>query len=177
MFDLVHKLLAIRKPSSNYSLFLAECLAFFQIKAIKNGKPHEVSTPEQFVETFTEAFTINQHFLCELYLHNEAILENRKINLNPLVGDVQIREFASFLANQITWKTAFLVAKHNEDNRLLWIRLEPQNPAIFIWEYSQFLKEPGMVEHIRQLQATVLQDCQHFVKTKEATALKANNLF
>lgn len=35
----------------------------------------------------------------------------------------------------------------------------------------------GMVEHIRQLQATVLQYYQHFFKTKEAAALKANNLF
>lgn len=34
-----------------------------------------------------------------------------------------------------------------------------------------------MVEHTKQLQATVLQYCQHFVKTKEAAALKANNLF
>lgn len=47
---------------------------------------------------------------------------------------------------------------------------------MFIWEYSQFLKEPGMGEHIRQLQATVLQDYQHFVKTKQVVALKANNL-
>jgi hypothetical protein len=35
MFDLVEKLLAARKPSSNYSLFLIEQLAFFQIKSIK----------------------------------------------------------------------------------------------------------------------------------------------
>ena len=129
------------------------------MKAIKNGKPHEVSTPEQFVETFTKASITDQHFLCELYLHNEAIPENRKINLNPLVGDVQIRAFASFLANQITWQTVFLAAKHNEDNYLLWIQPEPQNPANFIWEYRQFLKEPGMVEHIRKLKATVQHDC------------------
>lgn len=91
VFYLVHKLLATRKPYSNYSLFLAECIAFFQIKAIKNGRPHEVFTPEQFVETFTEASTSDQHLLCELYLHNEAIPKDRKINLNPLVGDVHIR--------------------------------------------------------------------------------------
>jgi hypothetical protein len=35
MFDLVRKLLAARKPSSNYSLFLIERLTFFQIKSIK----------------------------------------------------------------------------------------------------------------------------------------------
>lgn len=57
MFDLVQKLLAARKPSSNYSLFLAERLAFFQIKEIKDGRPHEVFRPEQFVKTFAEAST------------------------------------------------------------------------------------------------------------------------
>jgi hypothetical protein len=40
MFDLVQKLLAARKPSSNYSLFLTERLAFFQMKSIKEGRPY-----------------------------------------------------------------------------------------------------------------------------------------
>lgn len=34
-----------------------------------------------------------------------------------------------------------------------------------------------MCEHIRQLQAAVLKDCQHYVKAKGALALQANNLF
>ena len=34
-----------------------------------------------------------------------------------------------------------------------------------------------MTEHIRKLQATVLRDCQHYVKTKETLAIQANNLF
>ena len=76
---------------------------FFQIKEIKDGRPHGVSGLEQFVKTFTKASTSDQHLLYELYLHNEAIPEDRKLNLNPLVGDVQIRVFVPFLANQITW--------------------------------------------------------------------------
>ena len=125
MFDLVQKLLAARKPSLNYSLFLTERLAFFQIKAIKDGRPHEVFKSKQFVRTFAEASTSDQHLFCELYIYNEAIPENKKFNLNPLVGDIQIKAFASFLANQITWQTAFLATRHNEDNRLLWIRQKP----------------------------------------------------
>ena len=42
MFNLVQKLLAARKPSSNYSLFLMERLAFFQIKSIKEGRSYAV---------------------------------------------------------------------------------------------------------------------------------------
>jgi len=40
IFDLVQRLLATRKPSLNYSVFLRERLAFLQIKAIKDGRPH-----------------------------------------------------------------------------------------------------------------------------------------
>jgi hypothetical protein len=177
MFDLVQKLLAARKPSSNYSLFLIERLTFFQIKSIKEGRPYAVLKPEDFVKTFAEASTTDQHLLCEVYLHNEAIPENRQLNLNPLVGDIQIRALVSFLTNQITWQNDFLAAKHNEDNRLLWIRPEPQNAATFVAEYYKFLKKPGMTQYIRQLQATILQDCQQLIKSTETAALEANNMF
>jgi hypothetical protein len=99
MFDMVQKLLAARKPSSNYSLFLIEQLVFFQIKSIKEGRPYAVFKLKDFVQTFVEASTIDQHLLCEVYLHNEAILENRQLNLNPLVGDIQIWALTSFLTN------------------------------------------------------------------------------
>jgi len=133
-------------------MFLTERLAFFQVKAIRNGRPHEVCTPQQFVKTFTEASVNEQNLLCELYLHNEAMPEDRKLNLIPLVGDIHIRAFVSFLANQLTWKNSFLSIKHNEDNRLLWIRPKPHNDAIFFVEYHQFLREPGMIDHIIELQ-------------------------
>ena len=99
MFELIRKLLAARKPSLNYSLFLIERLVYFQLKEIKDGRPHEVFISKQFVQNFTEASTSDQDLLCELYLHNEANPENIKLNINPLVGDIHIREFASFLAN------------------------------------------------------------------------------
>ena len=75
---------------------------FLQMKAIKDGRAHEVSTPEQFIETFTEAPNNEQNLLCELYLHNEAMLVDRKMNILPLAGDIQLRAFISFLANQLT---------------------------------------------------------------------------
>ena len=94
--------MATRKPSVNYSLFLSERLVYFQLKAIKDGRPHELLTAEHFVKTFSEASESDQHLLCELYLHNEAMPKNRRTNLTPIVGDVQIRAFVSFLANQLT---------------------------------------------------------------------------
>ena len=141
--------MATRKPACNYSLFLMERLMWFQIKSIIEGKPHEVISSIDFIQTFAVASTRDQHLLCEAYFHNEAISENRQLNLIPLVGDIQLRAFASFLHNQIIWQDDFTVAKHNEDNRLLWIRPEPQNAATFVTEYYEFLKKPGVTEYVQ----------------------------
>jgi len=177
MFSLVQKLMATRKPSVNYSLFLSERLVYFQLKAIKDGRPYELITSEKFVETFNEAPESDQHLLCELYLHNEAIPDNRRVNLIPIAGDIQIRAFVSFLSNQLTWQTAFTASSHNEENRLLWIRPEPLSPAMFIAQYHKFLQKPGMQRYIQQLQASTLSKCQQQIRVKGTAALKANVMF
>jgi hypothetical protein len=176
IFDLMHTLMATRKPSCNYSLFLIERLTWFQIKSIIEGKSHEVIQPTDFVKTFLAASTRDQHLLCEAYFHNEAIPENRLLNINPLVGDVQLRAFTSFLYNQILWQSDFSAAKHNEDNKLLWIRPEPERAARFISEYYEVLKKTGVTEHVLQLQSVVLQECQQSINAIEIPALQANNL-
>ena len=80
-----------------------ERLTWFHIKSVKEGRPHAVLNPIDFVKTFAEASTMDQHLLCEAYFHNEAIPENMQLNLNPLVGDIQIQALTSFLNNQIIW--------------------------------------------------------------------------
>jgi hypothetical protein len=176
-FDMMQKLMATRKPSCNYSLFLMERLMWFQIKSVIEGKPHEVILSADFIKTFVAASTRDQHLLCEAYFHNEAIPENRLLNINPLVGDVQLRAFTSFLLNQIIWQGDFSAAKNNEDNRLLWIRPEPQRAATFISQYYAFLKQPGVTEHVQQLQSEVIQECERIITSIEIPALQANNLF
>jgi hypothetical protein len=119
IFDMMQQLMATRKPSCNYSLFLKERLMCFQIQSMIEGKPHEIISSIDFIQTFEAASTRDQHLLCEAYFHNEAIPENRLLNINPLVGDVQLRAFTSFLRNQILWQGNFSAAKNNEDNHLL----------------------------------------------------------
>jgi hypothetical protein len=177
VFDMIQQLMATRKPSRNYSLFLMERLMWFQLRSIIEGKPYEVISSIDFMQTFEAASTKDQHFLCEAYFHNEAILENRTLNMNPLVGDVQLRAFTSFLLNQITWQGDFLAAKNNEDKRSLWIRPEPQRAGIFIAQYHAFLKKKGMTEHVQQLQSAVIQDCERIISAIQVPALQANNLF
>jgi hypothetical protein len=177
VFDMIQQLMATRKPSRNYSLFLMERLMWFQVRSIIEGKPYEVISSIDFMQTFEATSTKDQHFLCEAYFHNEAILENRTLNMNPLVGDVQLRAFTSFLLNQITWQGDFSAAKNNEDKRSLWIRPEPQRAGIFIAQYHAFLNKKGMTEHVQQLQSTVIQDCERIISAIQVPALQANNLF
>jgi hypothetical protein len=176
IFDLMHSLIATRKPSCNYSLFLVERLIWFQIKSIIEGKPYEVIEPTDFVKTFLAASIKDQHLLCEAYFHNEAIPENRLLNINPLVGDVQLRAFTSFLYNQILWQSNFSTVRNNEENKRLWIRPEPERAARFISEYYEVLKKPRVTEHVQQLQSLVIQECQQSINTIEIPALQANNL-
>jgi hypothetical protein len=176
IFDLLHSLIGTRKPSCNYSLFLVERLIWFQIKSLVEGKPYEVIEPTDFVKTFLAASIKDQHLLCEGYFHNEAIPENRRLNINPLVGDVQLRAFTSFLYNQILWQSNFSTVSQNEDKKLLWIRPEPERAARFISEYYEVLKKTGVTEHVQQLQSTVLQECQQSISNIEIPALQANNL-
>jgi hypothetical protein len=176
IFDLLHSLIGTRKPSCNYSLFLTERLIWFQIKSLVEGKPYEVIEPTDFVKTFLAASIKDQHLLCEGYFHNEAIPENRRLNINPLVGDVQLRAFTSFLYNQMLWQSNFSTVSQNEDKKLLWIRPEPERAARFISEYYEVLKKTGVTEHVQQLQSTVLQECQQSIRNIEIPALQANNL-
>jgi hypothetical protein len=176
VFDMIQKLMTTRKPSCNYSLFFMERLMWFQLRSIIEGKPYEVISSIDFIQTFEAASTKDQHFLCEAYLHNEAILENRTLNMNPLVGDVQLRAFTSFLLNQITWQDDFTAASNNEDKRSLWIRPEPQRAGIFIAQYRTFLRKKGMTELVQQLQSAVIQDCERIISAIQTPALQANNL-
>jgi len=177
MFELVQRLLATRKPSFNYAIFLRERLMFLQMKAVRDGIPHQVITSDQFMQTFAEAPKNDQNMLCELYLHNEAMSEDRTTNIIPIVGDIQLRAFTTFLANQLTWQNSFISAQYNEQNYLLWIRAEPKNLATFIAQHQNISRHPKMTKHIKQLQAEVLRDCQHYVKTKAPLAIEANKQF
>jgi chemotaxis protein histidine kinase CheA len=176
VFDMIQKLMTTRKPSCNYSLFFMERLMWFQLRSIIEGKPYEVISSIDFIQTFEAASTKDQHFLCEAYLHNEAILENRTLNMNPLVGDVQLRAFTSFLLNQITWQNDFTTVSNNEDKRSIWIRPEPQRAGIFIAQYRTFLRKKGMTELVQQLQSAVIQDCERIISAIQIPALQANNL-
>ena len=108
-------------------------------------------TADQFMKTFAEAPKSDQNLLCELYLHNEVVSEERNMNMTPVVGDIQLRAFISFLANQLTWQNAYVSGLQNEQNCLLWIRAEPQNAATFILQHLKMIDDDDMKNHVMRL--------------------------
>jgi hypothetical protein len=73
-FDIV----ACGAPTTNYTLFILEHYLLLRVKYIREGKPFEFTIVSSFVSCFKEQEDGIQYFLCELYLHNFILEENRK---------------------------------------------------------------------------------------------------
>ena len=100
-------------------------LFLLRIKDIRAGKPFDFTIVYEFVSCFREQEEGVQYFLCELYLHNFILGENRKENPNPFIGDIQFQAFLSFTKNQTRWANTHKVLMKREIGLDLWIRGEP----------------------------------------------------
>ena len=91
-----------------------------------------MATSTQFLETFMESNFVEQNLLYELYLHEMACPLDHNLNPAPYLGDVQLRDFASFVSNHVQWKISFQTYSHNEANTNLWVRSEFQSPRLLL---------------------------------------------
>ena len=132
MYALSQELLGTRVPSSSYHVFLFEQFIWFKLSVVKEGRSFEIETSAKFLETFLRSNFEDQNLLCKLYLHEMACPLDRHSNPVHFSGDVQLRDFASFVSNHTQWKRSFQTLSHNEGHSNLWVRSEPQNPRIFL---------------------------------------------
>ena len=72
MYTMMQQVLICRNPSPSYSIFLYEQLTLFKMKSIVEDQPHKITLVPEFLENFFQSGITNQHFLCELYLHEHA---------------------------------------------------------------------------------------------------------
>ena len=59
------------------------------------------------METFLASDFIEQNLLCELYLHVMTFPLDRYSNPTHFLGDVQLRDFSSFVSNHVQWERSF----------------------------------------------------------------------
>jgi hypothetical protein len=95
-----------------------------RIKDIREGKNFEFTIVSEFVSCFREQEEEVQYFMCEIYLHNFILEENRKENPNPFIGFIQFQAFLSFTKNQTRWDKAHKVFMKRETGLDLWIKGE-----------------------------------------------------
>ena len=146
MYALIQELLICRSLSPCYFVFLYEQLNLFKLKALKEGRPHHLVTIPQFLDTLAQSDFSKQNILCILYLHELVCFMNVSFNPIPYIGDVKLREFNSFVANQmIRWNASQTIQK-NEEISTLWVRGEPQSPAIIINGHKRFLSSPTKIQ-------------------------------
>lgn len=65
-----------------------------------------MNTPHEFYHAFEQSTTIVKNLLCELYMYNLVVLDDRDWNPLMFVGEIKVREFMSWDKNEITKKTS-----------------------------------------------------------------------
>ena len=101
MYALSQELLGTRVPSSSYPMCLFEQFIWFKLRAVKEGRSYEIETSAKFLETFLRSSFEDQNLLCEIYLHEMACPLDRHSNPAPFSGNVQLRDFSSFVSNHV----------------------------------------------------------------------------
>ncbi len=86
--ELILELVNCRSPSLVYTLFLKEKMINFQLSRITQGLNPSLHTPQEFYAIFKLVLMALENLLCELYVHNLAILDDKDWNSLLYVGDV-----------------------------------------------------------------------------------------
>jgi hypothetical protein len=159
-----------RAPTTNYTLFLLEHYLLLRIKAIRVGKPFEFTIVSDFVSCFREQEEGVKYFMCELYLHNFILGENKKENPSPFTGDIQFQAFLSFAKNQTRWAKAHKFFMKRETGLDLWIRREPPKVLKTIMHHRICMKREKVVESLALIHIYVINSgLQYFRELTEET--------
>jgi hypothetical protein len=176
IFSVYSDIVACRAPATNYTLFLLERYLLLRVKAIRAGKPFEFTIVSDFVSCFREQEDGVQYFMCELYLHNFILGENRKENPNPFTGDIQFQAFLSFAKNQTRWAKAHKVFMKRETGLDLWIRGEPPKSLNTIMQHKTFMKREKVVESLAPIHRHVVRSGLQYFRELKEEAISASKL-
>ena len=105
----------------------------------------------EFLESIQESDLHRQHLMCELYIHDFILETKQKFNVGHFLGDIQLRDFLSFMLNQMKWDLAFTTFEANQAACPLRIRVEHFHANTIIWDHNKFLSKH---DHAQLTQAT-----------------------
>ena len=94
------------------------------------------------MDTFIKGDFSDQILLCELFLHERACPMEVHSNPIPYLGDIQLREFNSFVTNHMHWWSAIHTIQKNEETSTLWFQSEPQSTILLRNMHMRQLQSP-----------------------------------
>ena len=63
VYTLSQELLSCRGPSLSYSVFLYEQMTLFKLKSLKEGRPHQLFTVPQFLDTLLKVVSPRKYVM------------------------------------------------------------------------------------------------------------------
>ena len=83
MYDITHHVVTCSSPSLSYALFLPEQYLFFCLECIHQEMVYNIKYPMEFLRTLKRYDILTQHLMCELYMHNYLLRDDKKLNPVP----------------------------------------------------------------------------------------------
>ena len=77
--------------------------------------------------------------MCKLYIHGFILEIVQKFNVGPFLEDIQLREFVSFMLNQMKWDLSFTTFEENQEACPVKIRVEHFHANAIIRDHKKFL--------------------------------------
>lgn len=124
MFTLEQQVMACRPPTHSYALVLHEKFFFFYLESMDKEINDEIEDLIQFLHIIRIHDIVNQHLMCELYMHGYFLRDDKIFNPIPFVGDVHLRAFTSYTINQVKWRRACDTFEGNQATKPLMIKRE-----------------------------------------------------
>ena len=124
IFSLSQQVMACLPPAHSYSFFLHEQYIFFCLESVHQELSHVIEDSIQLLHILRSHNILDQHLMCEVYMHDYVLGNDQSFNPVPYMGDIQLRAFTSYVVNQVKWKKAFNTYEENQENRPLVLQME-----------------------------------------------------
>ena len=144
-----------------------------KIKAVRAGKPTTFKTIEEFFHCYNDQDEHLQCLLCELYMHNFFLEEDRDNNPSPFLGDVQFQAFLSFAKNYIRWAKAYNIFQKIEHGLDLWVRGEPTKPLQFFIQHKYFRWRKGVRTKLGPIHKDIIENGWEYFEDIQEASLEA----
>ena len=133
-----------------------------QARALASDNTCYINSMDQFLSLYKTLDEEDDNILCEMYQHDLVLSGKSKWNMNPYVGDVQLRVFTSFMNNQIKWIKAMSFVWQDENMGGLNLKGEPNPPELYK-ETTEIMKNPKFVATLEDKQKAVILSCENWI--------------